>query len=112
MEDLRFRPQQPPRNEQSINPLVSPPRGAARIPQQQPANHDLRSALPRRFTTDSGRVPTMSSMNSLASPPRVPDAAQDYNNVSRRVLAENPLFVAARCADWEVSFYLYARLDG
>ncbi|KAH0523408.1 hypothetical protein TsFJ059_008417 [Trichoderma semiorbis] len=85
MEDLRFRPQQPPRNEQSINPLVSPPRGAARIPQQQPANHDLRSALPRRFTTDSGRVPTMSSMNSLASPPRVPDTAQDYNNALHKV---------------------------
>ncbi|UKZ82085.1 hypothetical protein TrVFT333_009869 [Trichoderma virens FT-333] len=56
MEDLRFRPQQPPRNEPSINPLVSPPRGAARIPQQQPASHDLRSTLPRRFTTDSGRI--------------------------------------------------------
>ncbi|KAL7951035.1 putative RNA-binding protein [Trichoderma barbatum] len=85
MEDLRFRPQQQPRNEPSINPLVSPPRGAARIPQQQPASHDLRSTLPRRFTTDSGRVPTMSSMNSLTSPPRVPEVAQEYNNALHKV---------------------------
>ncbi|KAL7799708.1 putative RNA-binding protein [Trichoderma ceciliae] len=83
MEDLRFRPQQPPRNEPSINPLVSP-RGAARIPQQQTASHDLRSTLPRRFTTDSGRVPTLSSMNSLSSPPRVPEVSQDYNNIEKK----------------------------
>ncbi|KAM0254752.1 hypothetical protein ACHAQJ_006468 [Trichoderma viride] len=86
MEDLRFRPQQPPRNEPSINPLVSPARGAARIPQQQPSSHDLRSTLPRRFTTDSGRVPTLSSMNSLTSPPRGPDVPQDYNNIEKKKL--------------------------
>ncbi|KAH0496415.1 hypothetical protein TgHK011_003776 [Trichoderma gracile] len=83
MEDMRFRPQQPPRNEPSINPLVSPPRGAALIPQQQPANHDMRSSLPRRFTTDSGLLQTLSSINSLASPSRVVDA--DYNNALHKV---------------------------
>lgn len=92
MEDSRFRPQQQaPRNEPPVNPLVSPSRGAARIPQQQqrpqqqqqqlqqPSSHDLRSSLPRRFTTDSGRIPTLSTMSSLTSPPRRTDISQDYN---------------------------------
>lgn len=95
MEDSRFRPQQAPRNEPPVNPLVSPSRSAARIPQQQqqqlqqPSSHDLRSSLPRRFTTDSGLVPTLASMSSLTSPPRRTDmsqdynGSQDYNNVSR-----------------------------
>ncbi|KAH6607996.1 armadillo-like helical [Trichoderma cornu-damae] len=84
MEDVRFHPQQPPRSEPSVNQFVSPPRGAALIPQQHPASHDLRSTLPRRFTTDSGRVPTLSS-NSVASQPRVPDVSQDYNNALHKV---------------------------
>ncbi|KAL7897865.1 hypothetical protein HDV64DRAFT_37641 [Trichoderma sp. TUCIM 5745] len=82
MEDSRFRHQQAPRNEPPINPLVSPSRGVGRIPQQQqlqqPSSHDLRSSLPRRFTTDSGLVPTLSSISSLTSPPRRTDTSQDY----------------------------------
>ncbi|KAL7926642.1 putative RNA-binding protein [Trichoderma austrokoningii] len=93
MEDSRSRPQQALRNEPPVNPLVSPSRGAARIPQQQqqqqqpsqqqqqqqPLSHDLRSSLSRRFTTDSGRVPTLSSISSLTSPPRRTDMSQDFN---------------------------------
>ena len=55
MDELRFRSQQSPRNESSmLGGLVSPPRNGNRMPQQQ--------GLTRRFTTDSGRVPTMGSL--------------------------------------------------
>ncbi|KAI0513161.1 ARM repeat-containing protein [Xylaria bambusicola] len=57
MDDYRFRSQQSPRNEAPMNSLVSPQRNG-RMPSQDP-----RSTLPRRFTTDSGRVPTLSSIN-------------------------------------------------
>lgn len=88
MDDLRFRPQQPPRTEAPVSSLVSPPRnGGTRIAQQQPP-HDIRSNLPRRFTTDSGRIPTLSS---LTSPTHGPDAIHDYSNVSlRHEIAETP----------------------
>lgn len=59
MDELRFRSQQSPRNESGMNSFVSPPRN--RLP--QPGSHDPRSNLPRRFTTDSGRVPTLSTLN-------------------------------------------------
>ena len=55
MDELRFRSQQSPRNESSLlGGLVSPPRNGNRMPQQQ--------GLTRRFTTDSGRVPTVTSL--------------------------------------------------
>ncbi|KAI0860303.1 ARM repeat-containing protein [Xylaria cubensis] len=62
MEDYRFRSQQQqqqqqsPRNEAPMNSLVSPQRNG-RMPTQDP-----RATLPRRFTTDSGRVPTLTSI--------------------------------------------------
>lgn len=37
--------------------------------------HDGRGALPRRFTTDSGRVPTLSSITNQ----RGPEMGNDYN---------------------------------
>lgn len=65
--------------------FVSPPRNGTRGSQQtqQQQQHaqqqsDLRSGLPRRFTTDSGYVPTLSSM-SMTSPQRGPDPASEYN---------------------------------
>ncbi|OLN92189.1 Pumilio domain-containing protein C6G9.14, partial [Colletotrichum chlorophyti] len=61
-DELRFQPQQIPlRNEPTMNTLVSPPRNGNRLPQPV-QGHDGRGALPRRFTTDSGRVPTLSSI--------------------------------------------------
>lgn len=92
MDDFRFRPQQSPRNDMPMNnPLVSPSRNAnpngSRLPQpqaqqqQQPqsqAPHDPRVNLSRRFTTDSGRVPTLSNMSPMTSPQRGPEAPQDY----------------------------------
>lgn len=98
MDDLRFRSQRSPRDDTPATmSLVTPPRNGSRMPQQQqqqqPQQHhhqthqpisstaDTRSNLPRRFTTDSGRVPTLSSMP-LTSPQRGPDPSQDYNNVS------------------------------
>ncbi|CAM1504145.1 Fc.00g017360.m01.CDS01 [Cosmosporella sp. VM-42] len=74
MDDLLYRPQQ---SESPMNSLVSPPRNGlnSRLPAPQVSSHDPRSNLPRRFTTDSGRVPTLSS---LASPPRGPDPSQDF----------------------------------
>ncbi|KAJ6783459.1 hypothetical protein PWT90_04364 [Aphanocladium album] len=80
MDDLRFRhqQQQSSRNDLPISSLVSPPRnGASRMVQQQPLPHDHRANLPRRFTTDSGRVPTLSSMT---SPAKGPDLSHDYSS--------------------------------
>ncbi|OAQ79983.1 RNA-binding protein [Purpureocillium lilacinum] len=82
MDELRFRAQQSPRNEPPMASFVSPPRNGngARLPQQ--AAHDQRANMPRRFTTDSGRVPTLSSMNSsMSSPQRGTglDANPEYN---------------------------------
>lgn len=83
MDDSRFRSQRSPREDASAATatamsLVTPPRNnGTRMPQQPYSAQatvaaDSRSNLPRRFTTDSGRVPTLGSM-SLTSPPR------DYN---------------------------------
>ncbi|KAH7155304.1 armadillo-type protein [Dactylonectria estremocensis] len=88
MDDLRFRSQTSPRNESPMNSLVSPPRNGSRLPGPQVA-HDHRSNLPRRFTTDSGRVPTLNSMASIASPPaRGPEQPQDYNTMHKVQLIE------------------------
>ncbi|KAI8634119.1 ARM repeat-containing protein [Xylariaceae sp. FL1651] len=71
MDDYRFRPQQSPRNEAPMNSLVSPQRNGRPMPQA--ASQDPRTTLPRRFTTDSGRVPTLSSITTQ----RLPDP-QEY----------------------------------
>lgn len=66
MDELRFRSQQSPRNESSLLGLVSPPRNGTRQ-HSQPLHalpQDGRGGLMRRFTTDSSRVPTMSSLTS------------------------------------------------
>lgn len=60
MDELRFRSQQSPRNDASLLGLVSPPRNGNRVP--QPLQQDGRGGLMRRFTTDSGRVPTIASL--------------------------------------------------
>ncbi|PHH87266.1 hypothetical protein CDD83_9109 [Cordyceps sp. RAO-2017] len=86
MDELRFRSQQSPRNETPMTAYVSPPRNGPRLPQQ--TSHDPRSNMPRRFTTDSSRVPTLASMNpAMTSPQRGPpvDAAQEYNNATYKV---------------------------
>ncbi|KAK7415829.1 hypothetical protein QQX98_005611 [Neonectria punicea] len=92
MDDHRFRSQTSPRNESPMNSLVSPPRNGSRMPGPQVASqgaHDHRSNLPRRFTTDSGRVPTLTSLaSSLATPPRGPDQPQDYNTMHKVQLIE------------------------
>lgn len=83
MDDLRYLPQHSPRSDApsaTISSIVSPPRnGASRMPQQNVA-HDTRSNLPRRFTTDSGRIPTLGSMTSQQS--RGAEPVQEYGNVS------------------------------
>ncbi|TQW00580.1 RNA-binding protein [Cordyceps javanica] len=87
MDDLRFRSQQPhqqqqhqqpSRNDLSISSLVSPPRnGNSRLMMQQPSAHDHRANLPRRFTTDSGRVPTLSN---VTSPAKGLELSHDYSS--------------------------------
>lgn len=58
---MRFRAQHSPRSDATtMNSLVSPSRNRLSQTFQQPAQ-DPRSNLSRRFTTDSGRVPTLSS---------------------------------------------------
>ncbi|ETS79063.1 hypothetical protein PFICI_08916 [Pestalotiopsis fici W106-1] len=63
MDNFQYRAQQSPVTDAPMNSLVSPPRNGNRMPQP-----DLRTTLPRRFTTDSGRVPTLSTLNSLQRP--------------------------------------------
>ncbi|KAI1266237.1 hypothetical protein F5Y18DRAFT_24486 [Xylariaceae sp. FL1019] len=67
MDDYRFRSQQSPRNETTMNSFVSPQRSGRPMPQA--TSQDLRSSLPRRFTTDSGRVPTLSTISSTSRLP-------------------------------------------
>ncbi|KAF4973413.1 hypothetical protein FSARC_307 [Fusarium sarcochroum] len=89
MDELRFRSQQSPRGNDQMHSFVSPSRNAPRMPGPQVnphvGTHDHRSGLPRRFTTDSGRVPTLSSLNAMASPQRVPESSQDYNQAMHKV---------------------------
>ncbi|KAI1139562.1 ARM repeat-containing protein [Hypoxylon sp. FL0543] len=66
MDDYRFRAQQSPRNEAPMNSLVSPQRNGRPVP--QPVSQDPRTTLPRRFTTDSGRVPTLSTISTQRLP--------------------------------------------
>lgn len=61
MDELRFR-----RNDSSLGGLVSPPRNSSRLPQPLPPQ-DGRGGMVRRFTTDSGRVPTIASLATLRS---------------------------------------------
>lgn len=61
MDELRFRTQQSPRNDSSLLGLVSPPRNGNRGSQPM-HSQDGRGGLMRRFTTDSGRVPTIGSI--------------------------------------------------
>lgn len=74
MDDLRF-----PRTDAGMNGLVSPPRNSSSRFPNSVSGHDHRTSLPRRFTTDSGRVPTLS--NILL--PRGPEQPQDYASVRR-----------------------------
>ncbi|KAH7321046.1 putative RNA-binding protein [Stachybotrys elegans] len=84
MDDLRFRSQLSPRNDSTMNPLASPSRNGSRLPPPV-STHDPRSNLPRRFTTDSGRVPTLTSMT---SPLRGPEPASDYQTMHKVQLIE------------------------
>lgn len=97
MDDLRF-----PRTDAGMNGLVSPPRNSSRFPHSV-SGHDHRTSLPRRFTTDSGRVPTLS--NILL--PRGPEQPQDYASVRRAPSPRSPtwfsswsgyLLAVGRCA--------------
>lgn len=75
MDELRFLAQQSPRTQTPMNTLVSPPRNGNRL--SQPNSHDPRTNLPRRFTTESGRVPTLSSI--VTTPQRVQEPASDFS---------------------------------
>ncbi|PSR87064.1 armadillo-type protein [Coniella lustricola] len=79
--EMRFRAQQSPRSDATtMNSLVSPSRN--RLSQTFQQVQDPRSNLSRRFTTDSGRVPTLSSNIG----PRGPD--QEYQDMQRLQLIE------------------------
>ncbi|XXG97730.1 DNA-directed RNA polymerase III complex subunit Rpc2 [Hypoxylon texense] len=78
MDEYRFRTQQSPRNEAPMNSLVSPQRNGRPVP--QPVSQDPRTTLPRRFTTDSGRVPTLSTISTQ----RLPEP-QEYNATQYKV---------------------------
>ncbi|KAI4869106.1 ARM repeat-containing protein [Hypoxylon rubiginosum] len=77
MDEYRFRTQQSPRNEAPMNSLVSPQRNGRPMP--QPVSQDPRTTLPRRFTTDSGRVPTLSTISTQ----RLPEP-QEYTALEKK----------------------------
>ncbi|APA12602.1 hypothetical protein sscle_09g073720 [Sclerotinia sclerotiorum 1980 UF-70] len=66
MDELRFRSQQTSRNDASMLGLVSPPRNGNRMSQSF-QQQESRGGLTRRFTTDSGRVPTIASISNQRS---------------------------------------------
>ncbi|KAH7370544.1 armadillo-type protein, partial [Rhexocercosporidium sp. MPI-PUGE-AT-0058] len=75
MDELRYRSQQPTRNDSSLLGLVSPPRNGNGTRLPQPLHtQDGRGGLMRRFTTDSGRVPTIASITTQ----RGGQDSQDY----------------------------------
>lgn len=78
--EMRFRSQQSPRSDATtMNTLVSPRNRLS----QTMSSQDPRSTLSRRFTTDSGRVPTLSSPIA----PRGPDV-QEYQAMQHLQLIE------------------------
>lgn len=83
IEELRFRNQQSPRNESSLMGLVSPPRNGTRLPQPL-QTQDGRGGLMRRFTTDSGRVPTIASLATQRGGPE----PQDYGPSVRPIMSQ------------------------
>ncbi|KAF4581968.1 Armadillo-like helical [Ophiocordyceps camponoti-floridani] len=106
MDELRFRSQQSSRNETSMTAYVSPPRNGTRL--QQQTSHDPRSSMPRRFTTDSGRVPTVAS----ASPPQRLEAAQEYTTLHKVQLIEQKKMEYERIREQRRRFELeMQRLD-
>ena len=60
MDELRFRSHRSSQGENTLLGLVSPPRNGNRLP--PPTSENRGFTLTRRFTTDSGRVPTLSSI--------------------------------------------------
>ncbi|KAH8178150.1 pumilio-family RNA binding repeat domain-containing protein [Sarocladium implicatum] len=99
MDDRRgFRSQHSPRDDNGgpMSSFVSPPRNGGpsssrmglQQQQQSPAavGHDPRSTMPRRFTTDSGYVPTLSTMASMQR--GQPDSSQDYKTMQQVQLIE------------------------
>ncbi|KAH8820489.1 armadillo-type protein [Xylogone sp. PMI_703] len=64
LDELRFRNQTSPRNDSSLLGLVSPPRNTSRV-SQPVLPQDARGGIARRFTTDSGRIPTIATLASL-----------------------------------------------
>src|SRR5205809_151282 len=72
VDDLRFRSPQSPRDESPFPGFTTPLRSnGTRMPPPASSN-DTRASLPRRFTADSGRVPTMTSVT--------PTRGQDTGN--------------------------------
>ncbi|KAI1649634.1 ARM repeat-containing protein [Daldinia loculata] len=86
MDDYRFRTQQSPRNEAPMNSLVSPQRNGRPMP-PQPVSQDPRTTLPRRFTTDSGRVPTLST---ISTSQRMPEP-QEYSAYKVQLLEKKKI---------------------
>jgi hypothetical protein len=78
MDELRFRSQQSSRHDSLRLGLTSPPRNGNRLPPPSSSAGDARGGftLTRRFTTDSGRVPTLSS---IASQRGLDGQGQDYS---------------------------------
>ncbi|CAK7267437.1 hypothetical protein SEPCBS119000_002549 [Sporothrix epigloea] len=68
MDELRYRAQQPPLGVANMDSFLPPPRSGVNHLPHPAASHDPRSVLPRRFTADSGLVPTLTSLTSQRLP--------------------------------------------
>jgi hypothetical protein len=90
MDELRFRNQQSSRNDASLLGLVSPPRNGNRMPQSL-QQQESRGALTRRFTTDSGRVPTIASITSQQR--GAPDSQEYGPSVSNPIVKSTTISI-------------------
>lgn len=104
MDELRFRSQQASRNDASMLGLVSPPRNGNRMPQSlQP--QESRGGLTRRFTTDSGRVPTIASITNQ----RTAQESQEYGpSVSQLNLLITTIAIVLQ---WPPGFSCYRKIS-
>jgi len=102
MDDLRFRTQQSPRNEPPMNTFVSPPRNGTRLPQPVSSHDQQRANLPRRFTADSARVPTLSNIGNARGQEQ-PPPPQDYTAVRTTPSVSHPFISSADATQTNVA---------
>lgn len=75
IDDLRYRSQHSPISDPSLIAMVSPSRTGTRLTQSTNSQNS-RGGLMRRFTTESGRAPALSSVSSQRNSQEMQDYGQ------------------------------------